>query len=117
MIDEMKTSRFIQLLLIIPVITFLPVTYLSAQSLALRPSSPEPGRADNSTYKENQKSIRKTSTSTNRNHSRIPGYYSDGITHLHLRPDSSFYLIAPDPVFPYTYHTYSTEGRWIVEND
>ncbi len=43
---------------------------------------------------------------------KITGKYADGISELILKPDSSFNLITPDYVFPYTAAIYNNHGKW-----
>ena len=48
---------------------------------------------------------------------KIIGRYSDDITELELRPDSTYVLKTPDYVFPYTYRSYQNQGSWILAGD
>jgi hypothetical protein len=52
-----------------------------------------------------------------KDHQRIIGRYSDDVTQLELRADSSFVLKTPDYVFPYTYQSYQSEGRWTIADN
>src|SRR6185295_8884953 len=44
---------------------------------------------------------------------KFVGKYSDDISELIIKADSTFELSTPDYVFPYTYKTYQTRGTWI----
>ncbi len=47
---------------------------------------------------------------------KVIGIYSDGITKLELRIDSTFVLTTPDYVFPYTFDNYQTYGKWTLSD-
>lgn len=54
--------------------------------------------------------------------SSFVGEYTDGIgdvtiTDLILRENGTFYLKTPDPLFSYTFQTFTNEGSWISRND
>ncbi len=45
------------------------------------------------------------------------GTYADYSTRLTLKPDSTFELIETDPIFPYTFESYTNRGYWKVNGD
>lgn len=52
----------------------------------------------------------------------VTGLYADGLggiaqTELELREDHTFKLINYDPVFSYTYQTYTTKGEWEINGN
>ena len=44
----------------------------------------------------------------------VIGHYRDEITDIRLNRDSTFRVDAIDPVYPYTYKRFSSDGRWAV---
>lgn len=44
----------------------------------------------------------------------MTGTYSDGVIRLTLNEDNTFTLTRPDPIFPYTYASFSSNGTWRV---
>jgi hypothetical protein len=47
---------------------------------------------------------------------RIIGTYADDITRLELKADGTFWLNTPDHIFPYTFKSYQTSGKWVYLN-
>lgn len=45
------------------------------------------------------------------------GTYGDYSTRLTLKPDSTFELIEADPIFPYTFETFTSSGFWKLQGD
>ena len=45
---------------------------------------------------------------------KIIGRYSDDVTQLELKADSTYVLITPDYVFPYTYQSFANRGNWTM---